>query len=324
MTLYLLVIMIGVFLSFANGANDNFKGVATLYGSGTLSLRTALKLATVAQVLGAAAALLLAQSLIAGFSGKGLVPDAVVGIPAFSLAVGLAAAMTVMLATRLGFPISTTHGLVGALIGTGWLAAQGDLNWVKLGEAFVAPLLLSPVMAMLLGTLSCRLTALFPPAESDQTRKLRDVLHIMSGGTVSFARALNDTPKIAAVLLVGQALPQGGAILIVGVAMAVGGWWQSRKIAEKMSHQVTRMDPKEGLSANLVTGALVLLASKMALPVSTTHVSCGTLFGIGASNGGANWTAIRGILLAWIITLPVAALLGMLAFQFIRYFGQGI
>jgi len=311
----LLVLIVGLFLSFANGGNDNFKGVATLYGSGTLSFRSALTLATFSQTLGAGLALFLASGLIAGFSGKGLLPNDVVAQSGFSLSVGLSAAATVLLATRLGFPISTTHALVGALIGAGWFAAGDQLNWGRLGETYLAPLLLSPVIALTLGWLACRLTAAATGVVPKKSERLVDGLHILSGATVSFARALNDTPKIAGVLLVGKMLPTPVAISIVGASMALGGWWQSKRIAETMSHGVTTMDRSQGLSANLVTSLLVLGASGFALPVSTTHVSCGSLFGIGASNGGARWEMIRGILLAWITTLPVAALLGMLAYR---------
>jgi PiT family inorganic phosphate transporter len=313
----LLVLIVGLFLSFANGGNDNFKGVATLYGSGTLSFRSALTLATFSQTLGAGLALFLASGLIAGFSGKGLLPNDVVAQSGFSLSVGLAAAATVLLATRLGFPISTTHALVGALVGAGWSAAGDQLNWGRLGETYLAPLLLSPVIALALGWLACRLTAAATGVVPKKSERLVDGLHIFSGATVSFARALNDTPKIAGVLLVGKMLPTPVAISIVGASMAVGGWWQSKRIAETMSHGVTTMDRSQGLSANLVTSLLVLGASGFALPVSTTHVSCGSLFGIGAFNGGARWQMIRGILLAWITTLPVAALLGMLAYRIV-------
>src|SRR5262245_46662636 len=109
MTILILAVLAGSFLAYANGANDNFKGVATLFGSGTVDFKKALSWATVTTVLGSVAALVLAKGLLDAFNGKGLVPDAVVASRAFSLSVGLAAAFTVMLATKFGLPISTTH-----------------------------------------------------------------------------------------------------------------------------------------------------------------------------------------------------------------------
>ena len=100
----------GIFLAYNNGANDNFKGVATLYGSGTVNYKTALMIATVATFAGSLASIVLADSLISHFSGKGLVPDEFVSSSAFLLSVSLGAGLTVFLATQIGFPISTTQG----------------------------------------------------------------------------------------------------------------------------------------------------------------------------------------------------------------------
>ncbi len=90
--------------------------------------------------------------------------------------------------------------------------------------------------------------------------------------------------------------------------MALGGWVSAKKVAEVVSKRITAMDPDQGFLGNLVTSFLVIFASKWGLPVSTTHVSCGALFGIGVANGRARWGVIRTILLAWVLTLPIAGL----------------
>ncbi len=110
------------FLAYSNGSNDNFKGVATLFGSGVTDYRKALWWATITTFAGSVCSVFLADALIANFSGKGLVPDFVAGTPDFLTAVALGAGCTVMLASRLGFPISTTHALIGALVGAGVMA----------------------------------------------------------------------------------------------------------------------------------------------------------------------------------------------------------
>lgn len=134
------------FLAYANGANDNFKGVATLFGSRTTDYRRALWWATGTTLAGSCAAILLSGGLVKAFSGKGLVPDVLTHDPHFLLAVGLGAALTVMLATVTGFPISTTHALTGGLIGTG-LTAVGTVNASTLGQSFFMPLVVSPFMS---------------------------------------------------------------------------------------------------------------------------------------------------------------------------------
>jgi PiT family inorganic phosphate transporter len=98
--------------------------------------------------------------------------------------------------------------------------------------------------------------------------------------------------------------------VLIAVAMAGGGLLQAKSVARTMSERITTMNPGQGFTANLITAGLVIGASRYGLPVSTTHVSCGALFGIGTVTGEARWRTIGGILLAWITTLPLAALLG--------------
>ena len=145
----LLIFIATLLLAYANGANDNFKGVATLFGSRAASYRQAIGLATIATFAGCIASVFLAAELVRAFSGRGLVPDAVAASPQFLLAVAIGAGSTILLATRLALPVSTTHGLLGALVGAGAMAAGRDLNLEALGNTFVLPLLLSPVAAVL-------------------------------------------------------------------------------------------------------------------------------------------------------------------------------
>jgi inorganic phosphate transporter, PiT family len=361
------------FLAYSNGANDNFKGVASLFGCRAASYRTAISWATVTTFAGSIASIFLAQTLLKKFSGKGIVPDAIAGSEPFVLAVALGAGLTVILATITGFPISTTHGLTGAIIGCGFVAVGSGVNFSSLGKGFVLPLLLSPALAIVLGALlyfvlraarvglhvkkeMCvcvgaeeRVIAVPQPAsvlafravapaitltvdEQKNCREryagsmlgvgcqqLMDGAHFLSAGVVSFARGLNDTPKVVAMLLLWKALDIRWGFAAVAVAMAVGGLLNARKIAETMSRKITAMNHGQGFSANLATGILVILASGYGLPVSTTHVSCGSLFGIGLATGQANPRVIFNILLSWLITLPCAALIGGIAYVILKH-----
>ena len=143
-----------LFLAYSNGANDNFKGVATLFGSGTTSYKSAITWATISTFAGSITSLFLAETLLKNFSGRGLVPNELAASPQFVLAVGLAAGLTVMLATLTGFPVSTTHGLVGALVGAGLTAVGTSVNFATLGTLFFLPLLASPLLAVGLGVVS--------------------------------------------------------------------------------------------------------------------------------------------------------------------------
>lgn len=359
----LLLFLATCFLAYSNGANDNFKGVASLFGSRTSGYRTAIAWATVTTFAGSICAIVVARGLLKAFSGKGLVPDHVAHSEYFLLAVALGAGVTVIAATLLGFPVSTTHALTGAIVGSGFLASQASVNLRALGNGFVAPLLLSPFLAMLLsalGYLSLRslrihfgiskewcvcigateqlvpipqpasalaLQGAAPPVLGIsvgaagqcseryagrflglESQKLMDGLHFFSAGVVSFARGLNDTPKIAAILLTIQALDIRLGMAAVATAIAIGGLLNAAKVAETMSMKITSMNHGQGFAANLSTGVLVILASLYGLPVSTTHVAIGALAGIGFTQKEANGKVLRGIVLSWVLTLPCAAL----------------
>lgn len=318
-----LLAAMALFLAFSNGANDNFKGFATSWGSSTLSYRPALILCTAATLAGGLASLFLAEGLLVQFSGKGLVPDDQARTAPFGFAVATGAGLTVMLATRLGFPISTTHALVGGLAGAG-LASGRTVSWEVLGNGFMLPLLVSPVLAAGAGLALFALAGRIASARRtpglagcgamlrapEGPRPMRDGAHIFSGVAICFARAVNDTPKLAALMLGAGALSASGSILATTLAMVAGGWLLSRRVAETMSLRISEIAPNQGIAANLVTASLVLFASKLGLPVSTTHVSVGSIIGTGAAAGRLDLSTVRAVLLSWVLTLPCAAIIG--------------
>jgi PiT family inorganic phosphate transporter len=137
-------------------------------------------------------------------------------------------------------------------------------------------------------------------------------VHSLSALAVCFARAVNDTPKIDALLLAAGAAGANWKLTLVAVAVAmgVGGLLNSRRVAETMSKRITALNTGQGLTGNLITAVLVLGASRLGVPVSTTHVSCGALFGIGMATRRARWKTVIQILLAWLTTLPMGAAIG--------------
>jgi PiT family inorganic phosphate transporter len=301
------------FVAFTNGANANFKGVASLYGSGTTSLRKALLWGTLTTFLGSLAAGFLAEGMLDKFSGRGIVPSELVASPGFMCAVAIGGALTSFLATRFGFPVSTTHALVGALLGAGLVAVGSEVQWAALGKSFLYPLFFSPIVAALLGGivyLILRAVKLAP----DQRTPLLDTLHYLSAGAASFARGLNDTPKIAALMLAVPGIELHWGFLIVAVAIALGGLIDADKVAETLGKKVTAMNPGQGFAASLVTASLVTTASFHSLPVSTTHVSVGSLLGMGVVTRQAKWKKVWEIMLAWFSTVPCGALLGAVAY----------
>jgi len=375
-----MVFAAALFLAYANGANDNFKGVATLYGSFTANYRTALWIGTIATFAGSMSSLLIATELIRMFSGSGVVPGEVASSPAFAVSIASAAAATVILATFLGLPVSTTHALTGAIIGAGLVSVGWNLDVGILGRSFLLPLLLSPIAAILLAiplyrllhataqrsgikrdTCICLDGSVLLPVRSLQlaggdehyavaalephgelvtvgsiaqcvekydgriigmpVRALTDGLHFLSAAAVSFSRGLNDAPKIMGLLLVVELLDTRFGIAAIATAMAVGGLINARKVAITMSKKISRMNDGQALSANLVTAFLVIVASRLGMPVSTTQVSVGAITGVGLVNRSVDGGVVRNILFSWLLTLPIACLLGAAFNIAIRAFG---
>ena len=309
------VLPAAVLLAFMNGANDNMKGVATLYGSGSLSYRSALAMATVTTALGSLLSVAIGTGLLRAFSAKGIIPDELLS-PVVLTAVALGAALTLVLATRLGFPISTTHALVGALAGGGWAAAGSQLDLSALAAIFLLPLLVSPLIAIALACGISRVSERGAPAgEEPATPRSVAVGHLVSAGAVGFARGLNDTPKILGLVVGAGVASVVPAAVLVTVAMALGGIVASRRVIRTLAKRITPMSPRQGFSANVATSMIVIGASRLGLPVSTTHVSTGGIFGIGMPSRGLRWGVAGSVVGAWVLTLPIAAALGALFLQ---------
>ena len=361
----ILLFISACFLAYSNGANDNFKGVATLFGSGTTNFKKAINWATITTFSGSIAAIFLANELVKNFSGKGLVPNELITMPIFAISIAFGAALTVFIATKIGMPISTTHSLVGALFGAGVMAVGSQFNFGKLGGTFLMPLIVSPLMAAVVSFIAYLVFRFFRQksgvtkstslnihekqnisatsmqmdtatlktettikASIDNTietyegqilgissQKVLDTLHYLSAGVVSFARGLNDTPKIIGLLLIINAIDIRWSMIIIATIMAIGGLMNSKKVGLTMSKKITPMNSGQGFTANLVTGLLVTTASIHGLPVSTTHVSVGSIFGIGTATKKADYKMISKILLSWLLTLPIAAIVSGLLFK---------
>ncbi|MFH0343215.1 MAG: anion permease [Chromatiales bacterium] len=332
-------------LAWVNGANDVSKGVATLIGSGASNARTAIAWGTLWTVLGGLTAVVWGASLVSTFSSGFLAP----GFPTtrmFAIGAMTGAFAWVLLATQRGWPVSTTHALLGGIVGAALMVAgPAGLRLTAVANKALVPLLLSPVFAIVLcwallsiaRWVSGKVPAWRPgccdpaawrrdpfvcapdsaPARP-MVRRLWVALHWLSSGATSFARGLNDVPKIAAFLIValaarsaeGDGPPTGFAVIVlVTLTMGLGSLWGGFRVAEVLAHRITTMDPRQGLVANVGTSLLVLAASPLGLPVSTTHVSTGALMGIrwAEKEPPAQSDALRAILFAWLVTLPVAA-----------------
>ncbi|MGH9184328.1 MAG: inorganic phosphate transporter, partial [Acidimicrobiales bacterium] len=258
---------------------------------------------------------------------------------AFTVAILLGVAGWVAVATVARLPVSTTHAIVGALLGAGLVEASGSIRWASLTGRVAVPLLVSIAAAFGLASLANALGR--PGAEcvcaqpasalgclgavpirgtAGSTAECRihrrgpnllRGLHWLSSGAASFARGLNDTPKIAAIAafaLVPAGWSPSAVALLVGASMAVGSVLVGCRVARRLAEDVVRMDEGEGTRSSVVLSVLVGVGANRGLPMSTTHVATGAI--AGASGGRLarlDTATLGGFGLAWVTTLPVSA-----------------
>lgn len=340
MLVLIVVLLLTAALAAVNGANDVSKGVATLAGSGVARYRTAIVWGALTTLAGTMLSGLFAARMLKLFT-NGIIsarPTA-----AFTLAVLCGAAGWVTVATARRLPVSTTHAIIGSLLGAGVLYAPASVEWAAVLRRLAGPLLLSIgasyVLSATLNRLSARRAAasadcvcvgtqtldagvarltqfnvMTGPAEecARQGGYLRldaQKLHWLSSGAVGFARGLNDGPKLVAIaaFVAGAYVSLDALLLCVALPMFAGSLYAGRRVARVLAEGVVRMNHREGLLANLATAALVGIGSNFGLPMSTTHVSTGAIAGIaGASAGRLNRRTIRELVLAWTLTPLVA------------------
>jgi len=359
-----LVAVVGVacLLAYVNGANDVGKGVATLVGSGTAEYRRALAWGTAWTAAGGLLGAMFAGAMLTTF-GNGLLAPGTVTPFAAALAGLLGAGGWVLLATRSGLPVSTTHALVGSLVGVAAFAHGMDgVRWGTLGVKVLLPLLVSPIVSLVLTTALARASTRRSPATADADCLCAEIepaalpagssaavsvlqlhletgsstrcaserpaelqltlgnLHWLTSGLTSLARGMNDAPKIVALAISASALGASAALptpllfLAVTGGIVTGSLVAGRRVTHVLAERITPMDHREGFAANLVTSALVGTGAIHGLPMSTTHVASGAIFGIGARRGSLDTRVLRDIVLAWIVTLPASALLGVGAY----------
>jgi PiT family inorganic phosphate transporter len=341
MHVLIVVLLLTAALAAVNGANDVSKGVATLAGSGVTRYRTAILWGALTTLAGTLLSGLFAARMLKLFT-NGIVsarPSA-----AFTLAVICGAAGWVAVATFRRLPVSTTHAIIGSLIGAGVIYAPASVEWAALLPRLAGPLLLSIAASYLLSATLNRLLARRDAAAADclcvgtqtldagaaQLTQLSVVtgtarecaahggylrldaqkLHWLSSGAVCFARGLNDGPKLvalAASVAAGAYVSLNALLLCVALAMFAGSLYAGRRVARVLAEGVVRMEHREGLLANLATAALVGAGANFGLPMSTTHVSTGAIAGVAGTDAGRlNRRTVRDLLLAWTLT-PVAA-----------------
>lgn len=324
------VAIIGValvaWLAVENGGNDVSKGVAPLVTAGAVGEVGALIYGSIVTAVGSMLSIYVSMQLLKLFTAGLINPDLkVTGGMVLAMAAG--ASLWVSLATRFSLPVSTTHAIVGSVIAVGAVAfGLSGVMWSNLVGKVVVPLLFSPFVGLACAYVVGFLFSLLRlPANAGKATAW------VSSGAVCFVRALNDTPKIVgiAVLTAFADLKDANEstllplFLLITVAMSAGSLIKGMNVLQLLSRKMTQSTDTNNASASVLTTAgLVMLSSKLGLPVSTTHVSTSAIIGAGLrqGKGAVNWGVVRDMVLSWVVTLPAAGLFAAVVYFIYKMF----
>ena len=314
------VIVTALAFDFTNGFHDTANAVATSIATGALKPRTAVLLAGVLNLVGAFISVEVAKTI-----ASGLVDDTKI-TPTVIFA-GLVGAIVWNLLTWLvGLPSSSSHALIGGLIGATWVASGADaVKFANLVGKVLLPAVLAPiiagVIALIATYLAYRITARAVPATVTKGFKLGQ---IVSSSMVSLAHGTNDAQKtmgvITLTLITAGALPADAGppfwvILSSGLAIALGTYAGGWRIIQTLGMRVSEIQSPQGFAAGTSTATVILTSSHLGFPLSTTQVATGAVFGAGAARGaaGVRWGLGGQVAFAWLLTMPAAAAFGAVA-----------
>jgi PiT family inorganic phosphate transporter len=317
--LLVLTIAIALLFDFTNGFHDTANAVGTAIGTRALPPRFAVGLTAILNLVGAVVTTQFLHAEVANTVGSLVAPAG--GVAMSMLIAVLFGAITWNLFTwRAGLPSSSSHALIGALIGMG-LAVYG-LDAVQWGEVYpvLIALVTSPVVGLLIAyVLTVVLLNLFCRVRPSHANGVFRRLQLFSSAFVAFSHGANDAQKTMAIITL--ALFSSGRLpefvvpvwvaLAAAIAIGLGTWAGGWRIIRTMGTRIVRMEPVDGFAAQTAAAAVIQFATTWGLPVSTTQVVSGAVMGAGSTRrfSAVRWGVARRIVWAWIFTIPASAVL---------------
>jgi PiT family inorganic phosphate transporter len=325
MLLIVLIVVFALTFDFINGFHDTANAIATVVSTRVLTPRIAIIMAATLNFAGA-----LCFTGVAETIAKGLVTGATQHV---ILAAIVGAIVWNLITWYFGIPSSSSHALVGGLVGAAWI--HGGLHsilWVGVENKVVIPLIMSPLAGFVIGFLLMGSIIVFlARANSTRTAHAFRVLQVASSAFMSFAHGSNDAQKSMGIIALAIASYGGRSVagahipiwvkLMCAIAMAlgtsIGGW----RIIKTMGHKIIRLDPVHGFAAEVSASVVILAATISGKAVSTTHVISGSIFGVGAAKrfGAVRWQVAQTMVTAWVLTMPATALVAA-----VTYIGLGL
>jgi inorganic phosphate transporter, PiT family len=321
-TLTLLVILgLAVAFDYINGFHDTANAIATSVSTRAIKPQWAIVMSAVANFGGA----LLTGTAVAKTVGAGLIATNVEGVSVVAAAL-IGAIFWNLFTWRLGIPSSSSHALIGGLLGAAAAAAgPGSWNFIGVRDKVLVPLVSSPIIGFALGLLL--MVIIFnvfrrahPKTMNDRFRRLQ----ILSAAYMAFSHGSNDAQKTMGVMTLAlfqaNVIPEFSvpiwviflAATAISLGTAAGGW----RIIRTMGTRVVKLDPVHGFAAETTAATIIFGASQLGMPVSTTHVISSAIMGTGASDrfNAVRWGVARQIGIAWVLTIPAAGIVAALSY----------
>ncbi len=319
--LLLAVLGLAVLFDYINGFHDTANAIATSVSTRALKPQWAIVMSAIANFGGA-----FVGTAVANTIGGGLITERAESQTV--IAAALVGAITWNLITwRLGIPSSSSHALIGGLLGSAAVAAGvGSWNLEGVGVKVLLPLVGSPIVGFIAALLL--MVVIFNVFRRVHPKTMNDTfrrLQVLSAAFMAFSHGSNDAQKTMGVMTV--ALFTAGVIpdkhvptlVIIAAATAMslgtaaGGW----RIIKTMGTRVVKLDPVHGFAAETTAASVIIAASHFGMPVSTTHVISGAIMGTGSSDrfNAVRWAVARNIGVAWVLTIPAAGLFAGLAYM---------
>jgi PiT family inorganic phosphate transporter len=327
--LLVVVIILAVAFDYINGFHDTANAIATSVATRALHPRQAIAMAAAFNFIGAFAGTAVAKTI-----GSGLVEEATT-TQGVVIAALLGAIVWNLITWRLGLPSSSSHALIGGLLGATLVAAGVDAFQVGgiVGKVLI-PMVVSPLLGFA-GAFGLILAIywIFRKADRRPLGRMFRRLQVLSAGFMAFSHGSNDAQKTMGVMTL--ALFSAGVIpdvtvpiwviVIAATALslgtAIGGW----RIMRTMGHRVADLEPVHGFAAETTSATILFTTAHFGIPVSTTHVISSAIMGVGSSHGprGVRWGVARSILIAWVLTIPAAGGVAALTWGLLHLVGLG-
>jgi PiT family inorganic phosphate transporter len=313
-TLLVVVIVVGLAFDFTNGFHDTANYVATWVGTRALSPRMAVLISAAANLAGAFVTTAVAKTVGKGIIDTGLATEKTV------LAALFGAIVWNLLTWWIGLPSSSTHALIGGLVGAALVqSGSNGVQWHGIVEKVVIPGAVSPVIgfagAFLLMVIIYRVFFSAPPGVAHRGFRYGQ---LVTGTWVAFTHGANDAQKTMGVIAL--ALVANGNIdtfyiptwvkIAAGLTIAAGTYAGGWRIIRTLGQRIYKMQPEHGFAAQLSAGTTLYAGTHFGFPISTTHVVTGAIMGAGATRrvSAVKWGVAGNILFAWLLTLPAAGL----------------